>query len=629
MKRDQLWNLIEFFIESSKWKSEGYKGLSGEYKSCRINGSFKSWSPSYTSWLAFLDSSQQVTDGIFIAIYINRKHPYEDDFDLQNLELCYGISERKTPLMTWGNNTISKCKDNSVSKSYPRSLCFKRFGAEEITGNLENIKNQILDAVDEMIDDYKSLLDTEKNNAIVEETVETHLETIKKQPSSEPATIVPDEEQLALFNYIENSKNNIFIQGKAGVGKSFFINYLKNNTKKNICLLAPTAIAAINIAGSTLHSFFKLPLEDIFDVDEIKPTKHVCGLLRAVDVIVIDEISMVRPDMMDIIDKFAKKARDNSQPFGGIQMVLVGDLCQLPPVIKQNDIFYRKYNHLYPFFFDAPAYKNGDFKIYQMKTVHRQTDKTFLKYLETIRTASDNTSLADVANFFNKCKITDKKLLATSVTMTPTRNQAASINETRLRDIRKPAKIYMASIEGKFNLQENFPADERLELKEGALVMFNQNNKPLWINGSTGIVTGMGNKEITVKILSPANFTTCGSEVKVQRATWEQKAYEVDENNKIQSKTVASFTQFPLQLGYARTIHKMQGVTLDNAIIDITTGAFAAGQLYVALSRVRQKGGLHIIGQIKEKDIITDIRIIQFLSDDKLNLTLSTLKKLS
>lgn len=419
-----------------------------------------------------------------------------------------------------------------------------------------------------------------------------------------------DSTQQELFNQVEHSHKNIFLQGQAGTGKSTFVNYLKKHSCKRIRLVAPTAVAAINIGGSTIHSLFNLPLSDFFILDEIKkePRRKLQSILLKTDLLIIDEVSMVRPDMLDAIDMLCKQARKSNEPFGGLQILLIGDLCQLPPVIKPNtyDIFKEIYGHKNPYFFDSNAYKNGGFQKFELTKVFRQSDKELLDNLINIRHGKN---IEQAVEYFNTCKFTDENMLNTAITITPYKQVAENINQKRLGELDTEVHTYVCQTTGTFDESKDSPAPRVLTLKTGALIIFNKNNGTSWINGTSGIIEKLENDAITVRILSNNNIVT------VKREEWKSFKYDYNRDTGTVTETViGSFIQFPLQLGYALTIHKAQGKTLDKVIIDINRGAFAHGQLYVALSRTRKKEDIHITKRIDESDIIMDNRVIDFLN---------------
>ncbi len=417
-----------------------------------------------------------------------------------------------------------------------------------------------------------------------------------------------DATQADLFHKIETTNNSYFIQGQAGTGKSTFIRYLKEHSKKKVRIACPTALAALHIGGVTLHSLFQLPLKDFFIIEELELKKKTATILRKTDILVIDEASMIRPDILDAIDLLCKHARGNFLlPFGGIQIILIGDLCQLPPVIKAvtYPIFRAKYGHAEAYFFDAPAFKNGHFSTIVLTKVYRQEDTTLLTHLIDLR---HYRKINQAVDFFNEAQIKNEIDRETAVTITPYKATAEKINQSRLNALNGEIKIYEAERNGSFTKITETPAPQILTLKEGALVIFNKNNPPYWINGTTGIILQLDDDFIWVQLTS--NHKT----VLVKRETWESFIYEYNkETDEIIEKLNGTFTQFPLQLGYALTIHKAQGKTLNKVIIDMERGAFAHGQLYVALSRTRSYQDIHLKNKLYTTDIIVNSRVLAFL----------------
>ena len=430
-----------------------------------------------------------------------------------------------------------------------------------------------------------------------------------KAPTIDDVPILSlSKEQWDLFLKIESTNNNYLIQGQAGTGKSTFIKHLFEKSDKRIRILCPTAIAALNIKGVTIHSLFQLPLSDFIIKEQLTLKKKTINILKKTDLIIIDEISMVRPDILDSIDYLLKKARGDFSPFGGVQMLLVGDLCQLPPVIKSStyNIFLQKYGVSNPYFFDATSFKEGHFYIKEFQTVYRQKDPIFLKNLTYIRKKEN---LSAVLKMFNQAKFSDPETLKTAVTITPYRLEAEKINQTRLSSLSTPFKTYYATASGFFEKTNDTPAPKELTLKKGALVIFNKNNPPYFINGSMGEVIELNDNYLKIKLLKSDKIIT------VMKEIWQSFSYDYDpKTDTISEKETGLFEQFPVQLGYALTIHKAQGKTLDKVIIDTKKGAFAHGQMYVALSRTRSFFDMHIENNIHEKDIILDKRVIDFLN---------------
>ncbi len=410
--------------------------------------------------------------------------------------------------------------------------------------------------------------------------------------------------QLAAFDAIEHGGANILIMGQAGTGKSTFINYLKSASKKRIICACPTAVSALNIGGQTIHSLFQIQPRDFIMPELLKLKAKPRNILNATDVLVIDEISMVSPDLLDAIDILARQSRRNNAPFGGIQVVAIGDLYQLPPVITRTASQYYEtgYGHKNAYFFDAHVFARSDFVRFNFDRVYRQNDMPLLENLTRLR-GNDVGALS----FFNACKIDDATRRANAVIITPFRAVAERINSDRLAQIPAPEVAYNGVINGNFP-DNDTPAPMTLVLKVGALVVFVKNGDK-WHNGSMGIVKNLTAREITVELLNASRDV-----VNVRPDKWEKIEYGRDENDRITENEVGSFKQFPLNLGYAMTIHKAQGKTLDAVVVDISRGAFAHGQTYVALSRTRRAVDMHVASPLRPRDVIFDERVLEFMS---------------
>ena len=417
--------------------------------------------------------------------------------------------------------------------------------------------------------------------------------------------IVPllNEAQTAAFNTLERTNSNILILGPAGTGKSTFVNYLKAASKKRIVCACPTAVSALNIGGQTIHSLFQIQPRDFIMMELLKLKAKPRNILNATDVLIIDEISMVAPDLLDAMDYLARTARHNNEPFGGIQVVAIGDLFQLPPVITRDAAGYyaAEYEHENAYFFDAHTYKRSSFVPFNFETVYRQNDGELLANLMRLR-GNDLGAL----EFFNKCRIDDAARRANAVIITPFRAVAECINADRLNQISAPMVTYTGELSGNF-AERDVPAPMNLTLKQGALVVFVKNGDK-WHNGSMGIVEHLGAHEIIVQLLNKTHDV-----VVVKPEKWQKIEYVRDENDRIQENEVGYYKQFPLNLGYAMTIHKAQGKTLDAVIVDISRGAFAHGQTYVALSRTRSATDMHMLSPLRNRDIIFDNRVIDFI----------------
>lgn len=410
--------------------------------------------------------------------------------------------------------------------------------------------------------------------------------------------------QMDAFNTLERTNSNILILGPAGTGKSTFVNYLKSASKKRVVCACPTAVSALNVGGQTIHSLFQIQPRDFIMMDLLKLKAKPRNVLNATDVLIIDEISMVAPDLLDAMDYLCRAARHNNEPFGGIQIVAIGDLFQLPPVITRDaeQYYVSEYGYANSYFFDAHVYVRSHFVPFNFETVYRQNDGDLLNNLMRLRKND-----LETLEFFNHCRIQDEMRRANAVLITPFRAVAERINAERLNQIQAPLITYTGELSGNF-AERDVPAPMKLELKQGALVVFVKNGDK-WHNGSMGIVEQLNAREIVVQMLNKNRDV-----VVVRPEKWQKIEYVRDENDRIQEQEVGSFKQFPLNLGYAMTIHKAQGKTLDAVVVDISRGAFAHGQTYVALSRTRSATDMHLLSPLRNRDVIFDNRVIDFIN---------------
>ena len=412
--------------------------------------------------------------------------------------------------------------------------------------------------------------------------------------------------QLSAFDAIERTNSNLLILGPAGTGKSTFVNYLKSASKKRIVCACPTAVSALNVGGQTIHSLFQIQPRDFIMPEFLKLKAKPRNILVATDVLIIDEISMVAPDLLDAIDILARWARRNNEPFGGIQVVAIGDLFQLPPVITRDATKYyeTEYGHPNAYFFDSHVYGRANFIKFNFDFVYRQSDLPLLEHLVQLR--NNNTSSLE---YFNSCKIDDDARRSNAVIITPFRAISEQINATRLAQINETSVVYNGVLTGNFS-ERDVPAPLSLELKVGALVVFVKNGDK-WHNGSMGLVRGLLAREIVVQLLSDSREL-----VSVKPDKWAKIEYSRDENERLVENEVGAYKQFPLTLGYAMTIHRAQGKTLDAVVVDISRGAFAHGQVYVALSRTRRSSDMHIATPLRPRDVIFDSRVLDFVLSD-------------
>lgn len=410
-------------------------------------------------------------------------------------------------------------------------------------------------------------------------------------------------EQRKMFDLVETTNDNIFITGKAGTGKSVLLQYLKQNSKKKMVVLAPTGVAALNIGGQTIHSFFRIPPSFVAK-NSLSLNYKVATILRNVDSIVIDEISMVRADLMDAIDSLLRQARTNNEPFGGVQVVMFGDLYQLPPVVSDPELhkyFADNFGGFY--FFNADVWKEATLKIYELSKIFRQSDESFKNILNSIRSGNKISDLLDTLNLRASGNIPETEV----VTLVTTNQLVNEINDFHLSKINEKIYEYKAQIRGDID-KSSFPTEEILKLKKGSQVMLLKNDREKrWVNGTLGIISDLSENQIKINI-DGIVFT-------IQQETWNKIRYTYNQTLKsIEEEVVSSFTQYPLRLAWAMTIHKSQGKTLESAVIDMGDGAFAHGQTYVALSRCKSLEGLYLKRAIKNEDIIVDPVVISFMS---------------
>ena len=409
-----------------------------------------------------------------------------------------------------------------------------------------------------------------------------------------------------ILKEIQTTKKNILITGKAGTGKSTFLRYLLSNSKKSAVVVAPTGIAAINVGGQTIHSLFGLKPE-IQIPEHIKPNWKRKAFFKKLDVLIIDEISMVRADVLDAIDFLLRTYRDIDYPFGAIQVIMFGDLFQLPPVVSKSEE--QVFSHLYPespYFFSSNVMKEqgNDFIHVELSKIYRQQDEAFISVLNKIRrggvgyrTLAPINARADDRSFNEK----------DCITLTTTKDLASYINQSRLEEIKKPEFFFDATISGDFD-EKHYPTDGTLLLKEGAQVMMIKNDPDgRWVNGSIGTVMSLDKSEIQIKIKDNVHS--------VPQEKWEKIKYELTGSGNtasIDRVPVGTFVQYPLKLAWAVTIHKSQGLTFDKVIIDMGRGGFAHGQTYVALSRCKTLEGIKLSRLISPSDVIVDKRIAKF-----------------
>ncbi len=410
-------------------------------------------------------------------------------------------------------------------------------------------------------------------------------------------------EQLAVFERIEHTREHVFVTGRAGTGKSTILNHLSFHTSKIIAVCAPTGVAALNVGGQTIHSLLRLPTGVIADHDLDQPAE-LKKMLAAIDTLVLDEVSMVSADLMDAIDRSLRQARGRKHdPFGGVQIIMFGDPYQLPPVPPRDPheraYFADTYRSLW--FFDAKVWLDTPLTAIELVEVHRQKDDRFKQILGAVRYGEVTADMAEELNSAG-ARVAPEDAL----TLATTNATVARINASRLAKITGDPMRAVAEVNGEFR-ENTYPADEVLELKPGAQVMFLRNDPDgRWVNGTIGTVS---------RVSGTVWVEVDHEEFEVEPTVWERYRYRYDaETKKLEKEVVAEFEQFPLRLAWAVTVHKSQGHTYDQAIVDLGPRAFTAGQTYVALSRVRSLEGLYLQRPLQPRDVIVDPNVTRFMS---------------
>ncbi|WP_269845052.1 ATP-dependent DNA helicase [Marinicauda salina] len=410
--------------------------------------------------------------------------------------------------------------------------------------------------------------------------------------------------QADLVEYIAGSGANVFLTGKAGSGKTTVTRALIARMGRDAAVLAPTGVAAMNAGGMTLHAFFRLPprLVTPDDVRRVRGGKA----MKALKTLIIDEISMVRADVMAAIDRSLRINRGVDAPFGGVQMVLAGDLAQLPPIVRGEEAAWLEESFGGPFFFHPPVFRDAGFTMIELEEIHRQADPEFVEILNAVREGRITREQGALLN----TRVTGRNGLEASethVVLTATNDVANRINAARLDALVGEPRAFAGKVEGSFE-EKVFPTDDPLVLKAGARVMMIRNDPGgRWVNGSLGEVVGFTGDGVEVAV---------GGEVHtVEPAKWERFRYGFDAKAEtLKKETVGAFTQYPLRLAWAMTIHKAQGLTLDRVYLDVSRRLFAHGQAYVALSRARSLEGLEISRPLTPRDVIIDERVFDVRS---------------
>ena len=424
------------------------------------------------------------------------------------------------------------------------------------------------------------------------------------------------------WQIIQYTRRSLFLTGKAGTGKSTFLRFVCKNTKKKHVVLAPTGIAAINAGGATLHSFFKLPFHPLlpndtrYSIRNIKEALKYNGekqkIIRELELIIIDEISMVRADIIDFIDKVLRiYCRNLREPFGGKQLLLVGDVFQLEPVVREEDWQLLRPFYNSAFFFDAHVFQKVKLVSIELHKVYRQNDPLFISVLDHIRQGTTTTVDLKLLNQRVEAKpIPSDKNHVMSITLSTRRDNVDFINDRHLNELPGDPIVFKGEIKGDFP-ETSLPTPLELSIKPGAQIIFIKNDfDHRWVNGTIGIVEAIDTDSQTIYVI-----TDDGVEVEVGRDRWSNMRYTFnDKEQKIEEEEIGSYIQYPLRLAWAITIHKSQGLTFKRLVIDLSGGVFAGGQAYVALSRCTSLEGISLKEPIKSRDVFVKTEVLNFAS---------------
>ncbi|HXC03278.1 MAG TPA: helix-turn-helix domain-containing protein [Bacteroidia bacterium] len=424
------------------------------------------------------------------------------------------------------------------------------------------------------------------------------------------------------WDVINNTSMNLFLTGKAGTGKTTFLKYVREHTRKNAAVVAPTGVAAMNAGGVTIHSLFQLPLlpflpeyntqaEQIQFVNRyslfrgMRLSKEKIDLLKELDLLIIDEVSMVRADVLDMIDESLRHFRNRKdKAFGGVQVLFIGDLYQLPPVVKEHDWVVQKNHYASPYFFSAKAMDTCPMLFLELKKIYRQSEEKFIRILNGIR--NNRIGKEDLDELNRRYVGGNGTVTTKGITLVTHNSQADRINQQELQKLHTPLHTFTAEVHGTFPESAN-PCETELQLKVGARVMFIRNDpEKRYVNGTIASVQEIREEEIRVELATEKQA------IALQKEQWKNIRYQLNkETGKVEEDEIGSFTQYPLRLAWAVTIHKSQGLTFDEVTLDAEK-SFAAGQVYVALSRCRTLEGITLLAPISNTHILTDTQIAEF-----------------
>ncbi len=431
-------------------------------------------------------------------------------------------------------------------------------------------------------------------------------------PEKQIITIKLTQEFKSAFEAMNETHNHIFLTGVAGTGKSTLLKYFRQKTKKKFVVLAPTGVAALNVKGQTIHSFFGFHPQITKERVRRAPASKI-DIFQNIETIVIDEISMVRADLLDCIDRALRLNRGKpNEPFGGVQMILIGDLFQLPPVVTRDEQHIFETIYTSPYFFSADVMREIQIRIIELKKVHRQTDDHFIKLLNNVRTKEMTPEDVSAWNSLHDPYFDPED--DDCVHLTTTNKMADQRNQYELNRLDGKAVKLKATSVGQLR-ERRMPSEPTITIKEGAKIMFTTNDSSKrWVNGSLGTVTRLKKNGLSKDPVLMIKLDN-GKTVEVSKHTWEVFEYKSGKSGDPEEEVIGSYTQYPIVLAWAVTIHKAQGKTFDKVLVDVGWGAFAHGQMYVALSRCTSFEGITLLKPFSKKDVILDTAVLNFMDN--------------